>query len=680
MINYEITNDNVKIDISQNNYSLKNDIDDILFNSNSLTVIHDNWNDTLILNQDNMTLYRISNNEKGNYRLQNDLLIIDWINWNNETFLKINDKYYYLNKVYIHHIDCKEECMIDKDILYRSSNINEYGNVIFEENKLTILWNNWPKDLFYRFDNHYYYFKFIVNLLYKDEKYLINKYNNFIFKNNDFVGILNNSNEIYILDISWCNNINKKYSYIIENETYIMNDFEYTITNNSYKFDKIILFKDFEEEALLFSDGKISLNNKNGTYKINDKDILDIYWDDLNFVDSYVNNNFIYYYKEYFDINNNLYVLIDNKNKEYIYTIYYFKNYIESVHNKYKFIYNDNIFYIFINDIIQKYYLYNINNVLNDNVLNDNVLNDNVLNDNVLNDNIINNKILLHSDIYEYIKDEKINFNIYKCLNNICNIDDYQLFIQFIKNKDYIDKIYSIKTFLKKYYFFDMNGYMKNNFLESYEEAIIHWYSNGLSTLYFYSNNNIEIIYDNLLDLENNHKDIIYIINLENDKQLKNVIDSIPKNACIILNYRYHNSNFNKNMYKYYEQYIIQNYKNLIITKSNNMENIDIINYIYKNIIILHNKYNKIIIINNYFDKFEDKIKELYEYNNLELELYYDDNLELELELDYGDNLELDNILVIIIYKYLIYKYLILYLSKNINIVIHKSILNLLNI
>jgi hypothetical protein len=304
-----------------------------------------------------------------------------------------------------------------------------------------------------------------------------------------------------------------------------------------------------------------------------------------------------------------------------------------------------------MNDSIQKYYLYNIFDG---------------------NDCFNNNKILLHSDIYEYIKDENINFNIYKCLNNICDIDNYQLFIQFIKNKDYIDKIYSIKTFLKKYYFFDMNGYIKNNFLESYEEAIIHWYSNGLSTLYFYSDNNIEIIYDNLLNSEFNDKYMLYIINLENDKELKNVFDSIPRNGHIILNYRYNNSNFNKNMYKYYEQYIIQNYKNLIITKSNNMEYSDIIKYIYKNIIIVNNKYkkyNKITIINNYFNEIENKIKEL---------CYYDEDNNIGFDEDY--EITYYEIVSIIIYKYMLYKYLISCLSKNINIVLNKSILNILNI
>ena len=658
-VNVDVNGD---LNITFNNNLAKNN--NISENNDKVIVIHDNWNDTLILNKDNMTLYRKSNNEIGNYILKNNLLIIDWINWNNETFLNINDTYYYLNKLYIYHTDWNENCIIDKDILYRSTNKNEYGNIIFEENKLTILWNNWPKDLFYKLENDYYYYRFIVELLYKDEKYLINKYNNFIFKKIDYtiLGILNNSDETYILDITWNNGTNEKYSYIIENEIYIMNDLtdltDFTdltnikLTNNYSKMDKIILFKDFEEEALLFTDGKISLNNKNGIYKINDNKILDIYWDDLNYAESYVkNSDFIYYYKEYVDINNSLYILIDNSNKEHIYTIHYFKNYIESAHNKYKFIYNDKVFYIFMNDSIQKYYLYNI---FYDN------------------DCFNNNKILLHSDIYEYIKDENINFNIYKCLNNICDIDNYQLFIQFIKNKDYIDKIYSIQIFLKKYYFFNMCGYMKNNFLESYEEAIIHWYSNGLSTLYFYSDNNIEIIYDNLLNSECNHKYMLYIINLENDKDLKNVFDSIPRNAHIILNYRYNNSNFNKNMYKYYEQYIIQNYKNLIITKSNNMESSDIIKYIYKNIISVNNKYkkyNKVTIINNYFNEIENKIKELCD---------YDEDNNIGFDEDY--EITCYDIVSVIIYKYILYKYLVSFLSKNINIVLNKSILDILNI
>jgi hypothetical protein len=267
---------------------------------------------------------------------------------------------------------------------------------------------------------------------------------------------------------------------------------------------------------------------------------------------------------------------------------------------------NNDIYYIIENNILEIYYLYSIDD---------------------------NNLVLLINNIHEKFKNDIVNLNIYKISDNkLSNLNNLELFINLINN-NLNNKIYSIKTFLKKYAFFDIYNYCKNNNINIIEDGIIHWYSIGINNIFFYSNNNIEIIYNNLYDEydendEYDNKDIyiydyednllkntylfneslllvnqkinildnyLFIINLKNNNYLEKILNYLPKNINIIININFNYINFFdiKNI-------LNKQFTNLIITKSKHNENNSIVYFIVKNILIKKNIfYNKIIYLNN---------------------------------------------------------------------------------
>jgi len=139
-----------------------------------LFLIHNEWHDQIIINLETNTLKRINHsNETANFIYEDENLIIDWINWDKEFFIKY-DNYTYIKEEYkiisnIYNIDnipihiFIHVCMIEnwesifndqintikKSGLYNIckkihigllGNINNYNNIIFNDDKFDILY------------------------------------------------------------------------------------------------------------------------------------------------------------------------------------------------------------------------------------------------------------------------------------------------------------------------------------------------------------------------------------------------------------------------------------------------------------------------------------------------------------------------------------------------------------
>jgi hypothetical protein len=80
------------------NFELKNKIQKIF-------LIHNEWNDQIIVNLENNRLTRFNyNNEKGSFDYENEKLIINWDNWGKEIFIK-HDNYTYIKENYSSCLD-----------------------------------------------------------------------------------------------------------------------------------------------------------------------------------------------------------------------------------------------------------------------------------------------------------------------------------------------------------------------------------------------------------------------------------------------------------------------------------------------------------------------------------------------------------------------------------------------
>ena len=704
-----------------------------------INISHENWSEECIINIYNNCFNRPSNNECGNYELNDNTLIVYWELWDKETFININNIYYNKNnindnieeniikeinidevntkevntkevnneeinneevnneenKIFIYHEHWTEYCIIKNNILYRTSDLSEYGKYIIENNKLKIYWEKWDEEIFYICDNNYYYDKFIIFINIDNIIYITNKVNNFIYDiNNNILGSFNFLDNINNLLINWNNNENLKYIYKFKKDNII------TYENI---FKKIIIIKDFEEEYIINTYSNLienELTNNNGTYKIED-DLIIIYWDNLLESNIYKLINNKYYYKNYLDYNDNNYLLLDTNNNFNIirYKINFFEKILYNNNSKINFLENNNLYYLEINNEIKLYNLHIINE-----------------NENNIKYYVLNNK--------NY--NDELNYKIYKVFNkDLDNLTNLDLYINWIKC-DIHNKIYSINSFLKKYYFFDIKKYKINNYIDNSEDAIIHWCNNGYSSIYFYSENiemvydNIEIDYDNIdfiydnLDfiydnVENNqlfnksflnkylfsnenenqinnfnnlHDNTLFIINLEDSNDLENIIKYIPKESNIILNFNLKNDNFIVNKYKYFENILLDKYKNLILVKSFNLSNYEIIDYIQKNIIIYKNLcYDNIIYINSFFPNLYKIINNIKNYDVISNNNIIDLNNNKRIIINSIKNIYLimfnyiTNIvdLIIILIFYILTKKYIFYLLNN-NFIIHINI------
>jgi hypothetical protein len=361
-------------------------------------------------------------------------------------------------------------------------------------------------DLFILLDNIYYLNYYIYDIIFYDTNISNILYNTHTLK------IYNKSNNIYIGNII-IDNFIITIKYIDNDLTeiyfYSFNKSEYILYKNINK--EINIYKNFNEKIILnMIDNTFIYNeydNKKGVFKY----ILDNNFIELNYLDTielYRLFDNIYYYEEYIRLHNKNIYLLNNVN------IIEFKInaidcYLYNEHNKLKFIRNNNIFIIIDNDKLNKYYLKNIEN-----------------------------EYILTTEI------EDISLNIFKTFINDYESSNIELYHKFINNKNII---HSIKSFINKYNYFDINNYCNNNLLNNNtildkENAIIHWYNSDILSEKFYSKNMIDICY---ISLNNNNLDKnLYIINLDNNIYLENIIENIPKisNVCIVINIKKTNS------------------------------------------------------------------------------------------------------------------------------------------
>lgn len=590
---FELNNEGIYVDITDK-YNEK------------INIIHQTWDDTCIINKYTNLLYRLNNlNEYGTFEINDNQLSIYWKKWDKEIFVNKDNIYYYYNtNIQIYHINWEDICIIDLKNIYRKSNNEEFGKYILEANKLIIYWNKWDEELFYLYENSYYYEKLVKNLEYKNINYNVNLILNKIYYNNIECGKVIIDNDT--IDIKFDNEIETFYYKYDKSNIFIFKD----------KFKNITIVKKFEDTINInFLNDEVNNKNLKGNYIIKD-DTLKIFWDNLLNPEIYIKNGDKYYYKDFLQMNEKNILLIDNKNT-IKYNINYFYNYLYNDTDKIHFLEDNNIFYIIINNILKKYHLYVI-------------------------DIDIDDYILISDELHKQIEyDNQFNIIIYKEFNkDLIELNNKDLYLHWIKEGINQDRVFSIKSFLKKNNFFNINNYIINNNLkiDKEEDAIIHFINNR-SSIYFYSNENIEIIYDNIKI--NNEKyinenskiydNIIFIINLEYDYNINDILALIPKKSNIIININIPNSKPN------IENNIIRNFNNLVITKSNNVINYYILEFIYKN--ILKNKNlnsNKIIYINNFYENIYESIINITTFNDDSVHLFNNSVKKYEYYNDYN--------------------------------------------
>jgi hypothetical protein len=580
-----IDTNNLKIKINENYeslFKLNNDIFIDITNTfnEDIYIENESWSEYCIINKWNNYFYRKSlEDENGRYEIHNDNLILYWKRWDIEYFNLLDNVYKKIkkNKILLIHKDWTDDCIIDIDTIYKLSNNIEKGKYIINNNQLIINWDKWNNEIFILLDNIYYLNYYIYNIIFHDTNI-----NNILYNTHN-LKIYNKLNNIYIGDIIIDKNI-FTINYIDNNLTeiyfYSFNTSEYILYKNINK--EINIYKNFNEKIILnMIDNTFVFNeydNKKGVFKY----ILDNNFIELNYLDTielYRLFDNIYYYEEYIRLHNKNIYLLNNVNiiefKINAIDCYLYNEYNEynkyNKYNKLKFIRNNNIFIIIDNDTLNKYYLKNIDN-----------------------------EYILTTEI------EDISLNIFKTFINDYESSNIELYHKFINNKNII---HSIKSFINKYNYFDINNYCNNNLLNNNtildkENAIIHWYNSDILSEKFYSKNMIDICY---ISLNNNNLDKnLYIINLDNNIYLENIIENIPKisNVCIVINIKKTNSYLSN----YLESLKIY-FTNLFIIKYNSDLNIDnyfIFNFIYNKIYTF--EYSKIIYLKNYYENLDDII------------------------------------------------------------------------
>lgn len=473
--NIKYFGDYLTIDISSNNTfsyiqnNLSNNSsngslsDANITNNNYIYIVHKYWEDKLIL--DNNICYRIENYDKGKYILNTDNIIIKWDNYNEEKFLlKLDDDKYYLDnnnnndkypesiKILIKNFSWQDYVILDTNTnKCVRLNINEdNGTFIINGNYLSIKWDEWESEIFY-----------------KNEEYYVN--NKSFIKNKKF--IIKDSTTTYEIDKESIYINDHKYKYNLNNKKLIINDYEC----DDKQLSEFILLDDeyysiyyFEKYKLhgelfqLFKNENIILNNLHiiiAKYNKINTNILNIQW--------YNNDNF--YYKTQQN-NDEMYELIQLQSikmkNDIIQSYYIFENLLYDEH------FNNFIEFIDLDEThltLDK----NIQYIKKDNIF---ILIENI---NKTNKNNNNHEIILYDNQFEtfyydnnyLIKDNKVN-NLDS--NYLCLFDNDQKNIHIKKDGD-------IKIFNKLY---DNNYIISNKYQEiminNFDESIFKYFENHL--------------------------------------------------------------------------------------------------------------------------------------------------------------------------------------------------------
>ena len=129
---------------------------------NKIKLICTEWSDDIYLNFDLNILYRESdNNEKGKFNLFNNILFVDWDNWESEYFAHNfnNEIFYKVDKIYFYDETWEDVCYIDhqNNLAFRNGS-NYFGNIEYLMNEeIFIKWENINFKYFNRNINIKYY-------------------------------------------------------------------------------------------------------------------------------------------------------------------------------------------------------------------------------------------------------------------------------------------------------------------------------------------------------------------------------------------------------------------------------------------------------------------------------------------------------------------------------------------
>lgn len=111
---------------------------------NKLKIINNDWVDNIHLNFENMTLYReLNKSEKGEFKIKNNILIVKWLNWDEEYYAGYKDLYYNLKVINFKTVEWNDICYVDyhNNLVYRP-NENQIGKMIFlRDNTYHIKWD-----------------------------------------------------------------------------------------------------------------------------------------------------------------------------------------------------------------------------------------------------------------------------------------------------------------------------------------------------------------------------------------------------------------------------------------------------------------------------------------------------------------------------------------------------------
>jgi len=235
----------IKNDENENNVHRNND---------KINIIHNEWEDTVYL-IDNNRLYRHNNNEeKATYELSDsdEKLTIYWDKWGVEYFYKDLESNSYklsqkikdeikdnLENINIFHINWSDNCFIKGERITRSSISDESGLILIKDGTLIIHWDKWDSEKFILFNDNKegYYETMIKSFDYANMKIFLNLFNHKIYNTlrNEIIGYFCvDNNIIHAIFINDANNMKKSYQeFMYENNTISILNKKYTfITDN----------------------------------------------------------------------------------------------------------------------------------------------------------------------------------------------------------------------------------------------------------------------------------------------------------------------------------------------------------------------------------------------------------------------------------------------------------------
>ena len=500
-------------------------------NIETINIIHDDWIDDCII-KNNIIYRSIDKDEFGKYKYINNLLIIYWEKWNYEIFYLINNNSYKLLQPFIkiHHTDWIDICYLTDENIGRKSNENELGTYLFESNKLIINWKDWNPDTFIKLDNEYYHENLIKNIIIIDKNYILinNKlYDQFIF----IANIEFNDNDNNKVIIKWINNnIYEEYFYQYQKDNSIKfftnqilniilvkdNYLNYTLhfldneIKSIYKKGKIILFNDIENSILINwensdeSEKYILINDKyyySNYLELNNKNVLIITEKDkinvkLNIFDNYfiTENNLKIYFLKY----QNIFYILDQSNIKKFYLDNFLNNYlliIESIFNKINI--NDSL--NGITDIDS--YLYSSNSLK---ILHNNLFFNQYSNKNINNPININNYIKIYENLIFIINLDNLN-HLENVLESIPKISNILINLKFEYNIESLINNYTNLIITKSYN--NINYFILKNIVD---EILIEEKINNCNIFYINNDNNIDC---NIIDLPNYKNNTLYYNN-----------------------------------------------------------------------------------------------------------------------------------------------------------------------